>query len=95
MLVENGINELYKKFKIYHYQVTELNPFQTQSGQPGLSATKDGVTYLLDGQLYINNELVQVPNGEPFDIEEYEHIEWFANHMEELRVSFFNAHKNT
>ena len=88
MLDNKGLDDLYVKFKAYHYQVTELSPQQTMSGYTGLSATKGDVTYLLDGQLYINGELVTAPNGDPFDIDDAAHVIWFTNNMEELRKQF-------
>lgn len=91
MYTETGLSDIVTALRHFHFQVTEMSDDETVSGQPGFSASRAGLVFRYDGELYCNNEPVETPYGN-FDITSQEIVQWFVENFD--RIAKYHTGEN-
>ena len=87
-----ALSYMIRVLKRYRFNVSELGPDQTVSGQQGFTSTRDHlITLNYDGRLLLNNEPVLVPRGptteSEFEIDSPDDLRWFQDHIDMICTS--------
>jgi hypothetical protein len=84
MWTDTGVSDIVAVLKRFKFQVRELPPEETVSGNPGFEAVyATRITIRFDGDLYIDGEPLLTPMGE-FDINSHESVMWLTTHFQEI-----------
>lgn len=90
-LFRGNIADLIDTMREQGFYVTEFTPSETVSGKEGFIAERPYASFIYDGQLLLNNQLIKSPYGDTLDISLQAHCDWLIDNLATVVSTYTNV----